>query len=83
MELQAVIEALSLLKSPCKVDVYTDSEYVRRGMTEWLAMGGYGAFVWGSYLVTAAAIVAELWGVMSRKRKALARAAAEAQGSAT
>jgi len=36
MELQAVIEALRLLKAPCRVDVYTDSEYVRRGMTEWV-----------------------------------------------
>jgi ribonuclease HI len=36
MELQAVIAALQLLKSPCRVDVYTDSEYVRRGMTEWV-----------------------------------------------
>lgn len=36
MELQAVIEALNLLKAPCKVDVYTDSEYVRRGMAEWV-----------------------------------------------
>jgi ribonuclease HI len=36
MELQAVIEAVRLLKAPCRVDVYTDSEYVRRGMTEWV-----------------------------------------------
>lgn len=36
MELQAVIEALNALHAPCKVDIYTDSEYVRRGMTEWL-----------------------------------------------
>ncbi len=36
MELQAAVEALTLLKAPCKVDLYTDSEYVRRGMTEWV-----------------------------------------------
>ncbi len=36
MELQAVIEGLTLLKTPCRVDIYTDSEYVRRGMTEWI-----------------------------------------------
>ncbi|HCM83917.1 MAG TPA: ribonuclease HI [Alphaproteobacteria bacterium] len=36
MELQAAVEALTLLKAPCRVDLYTDSEYVRRGMTEWV-----------------------------------------------
>ena len=36
MELRAVIEALSLLKRPCTVVVHTDSQYVQRGMTEWL-----------------------------------------------
>jgi ribonuclease HI len=36
MELMAVIEALSLLKRPCKVDLYVDSEYVRKGITEWI-----------------------------------------------
>ena len=37
MELTAVIEALQVLKRPCRVTIMTDSEYVRRGMTEWLA----------------------------------------------
>lgn len=37
MELLAAIEALSSLKRPCVVDLYTDSEYLRRGITEWLA----------------------------------------------
>lgn len=37
MELTAVIEGLTALKRPCKVELYTDSEYVRKGMTEWLA----------------------------------------------
>lgn len=36
MELQAVIEALSQLNRPCKVTLYTDSQYVKRGMTEWI-----------------------------------------------
>src|SRR5690625_7874052 len=31
MELQAVIEALNLLNRPCKVLLYTDSQYVKRG----------------------------------------------------
>ena len=37
MELTAVIQALTVLKKPCEVVVYTDSEYVRKGITEpWL-----------------------------------------------
>ena len=36
MELKAAIEALSALKKPCRVDLYTDSVYVRSGITEWL-----------------------------------------------
>lgn len=37
MELKAAIEALRSLKRRCLVDVYTDSEYLRRGVKEWLA----------------------------------------------
>ena len=36
MELTAVIRALEALKRPVEARVYTDSEYVRRGVTEWL-----------------------------------------------
>jgi len=36
MELQAVIEALRALKKPCSVDLHLDSEYVRKGITEWI-----------------------------------------------
>lgn len=36
MELTAVIEALKLLKRPCQVTVTTDSQYVVKGMTEWI-----------------------------------------------
>ena len=36
MELIAVIEALSALKRPCEVSLYLDSEYVRKGITEWI-----------------------------------------------
>jgi ribonuclease HI len=36
MELQAVIEALQALKRPVQVRLYTDSQYVRRGILEWL-----------------------------------------------
>lgn len=37
MELTAAIMALQALKRKCHVDLYTDSQYVRRGMTEWLS----------------------------------------------
>jgi ribonuclease HI len=37
MELTAVIRALEALKRPVAARVFTDSEYVRRGVTEWLA----------------------------------------------
>jgi ribonuclease HI len=36
MELTAVIRALESLKRPVQVRVYTDSEYVRKGITEWV-----------------------------------------------
>jgi ribonuclease HI len=36
MELQAVIAALQTLKRPVEVRLYTDSQYVRRGILEWL-----------------------------------------------
>ncbi len=36
MELTAAVEALRALKKPCQVDFYTDSEYLKKGITEWL-----------------------------------------------
>ncbi|WP_068484279.1 ribonuclease HI [Pseudoclavibacter helvolus] len=36
MELKAVIEGLSALKKPCNVALYLDSQYVRKGITEWI-----------------------------------------------
>ena len=36
MELTAVIQALQALKRPCRVTLWLDSEYVRKGITEWL-----------------------------------------------
>jgi ribonuclease HI len=36
MEMTAVIEGLRILKRPCRVRVVTDSNYVVRGMTEWV-----------------------------------------------
>ncbi|MCP3056236.1 ribonuclease HI [Aurantimonas marianensis] len=36
MELTAVIEALAALKRPCAVDLYSDSTYMRDGITKWI-----------------------------------------------
>ncbi|MEI7514042.1 MAG: ribonuclease HI [Betaproteobacteria bacterium] len=36
MEMMAVIEALSALKRPCQVTLHVDSQYVLKGITEWL-----------------------------------------------
>lgn len=36
MELTAVIEALNVLKRPCHIILHTDSQYVQKGITEWL-----------------------------------------------
>lgn len=36
MELMAVIQALSALKRPCEVTLFLDSQYVLKGITEWL-----------------------------------------------
>src|SRR4030067_3573998 len=37
MELTAAVQALGALTQAARVDFYTDSEYLRRGITEWLA----------------------------------------------
>jgi ribonuclease HI len=44
MELMAVIAGLEALKRPCRVTITTDSQYVMKGMTEWLA--GWKAKNW-------------------------------------
>ena len=36
MELRAAIEALNALKKPCRVELHTDSNYVRDGITKWI-----------------------------------------------
>ena len=36
MELKAVIEALTALTRPCEVIVHTDSQYVQKGISEWI-----------------------------------------------
>ena len=44
MELMAVIQALTALKRPCRVEIHLDSEYVRKGITEWIS--GWKAKGW-------------------------------------
>jgi ribonuclease HI len=44
MELMAAISALEALKRPCKVDLHTDSQYVRNGITSWI--GGWKRKGW-------------------------------------
>lgn len=44
MEMMAVIQALSALSQPCHVHLHVDSQYVLKGMTEWLA--GWKARGW-------------------------------------
>ena len=36
MELKATIEALKAIKHPSKIKLYTDSQYVKNGITEWI-----------------------------------------------
>jgi ribonuclease HI len=36
MELRAAIEALQALRQPCAVEIFTDSEYLRNGITQWI-----------------------------------------------
>ena len=36
MELMAAIQALEALKKPCKVELHTDSQYVMKGISEWI-----------------------------------------------
>jgi len=44
MELMAAIAALETLKRPCRVALYTDSQYVKNGITVWI--GGWKARGW-------------------------------------
>ena len=44
MEMTAAIRALEALTRPCRVELHTDSQYLRQGITEWLA--GWKARAW-------------------------------------
>jgi ribonuclease HI len=44
MELMAAIQALEALNRPCRVELHTDSQYVRTGIAEWIS--GWKARGW-------------------------------------
>jgi ribonuclease HI len=44
MEIRAAIEGLSALNEPCEVSIHTDSQYLRKGITEWI--NGWKARGW-------------------------------------
>lgn len=52
-------------------------------MMDYLAMGGYGFYVWGSYGVAALAFIAEVISVRARRRRALADARIDEQDGVT
>ena len=61
MELTAAIMGLSALKQPCRVELFTDSEYVVKAISSWLAKwvitdfkGKKNADLWRRYLAAAA-----------------------------
>ena len=58
MEMMAVIQGLSALKRPCAVTLYLDSQYVLKGITEWLP--GWKAKGWRT-AAKAPVKNAELW----------------------
>lgn len=44
MELRAAVEGLRALRQPCLVNVYTDSEYLQKGITVWLSQWKKGGW---------------------------------------
>jgi heme exporter protein D len=51
--------------------------------SDFWAMGGYGVYVWGSFGVTAALILIELWWVQQARAKALLQVAQELAAAQT
>jgi heme exporter protein D len=46
----------------------------------FFAMGGYGSFVWGAYVVTVVLIVAEILSLRARRRRTVKEVAQRARG---
>ena len=92
MELTAAIMGLSALKQPCRVELFTDSEYVVKAINSWLAKwvvtdfkGKKNADLWRGYLAAAAPHEIRAYWVkghaghpQNEECDAMARAAAEA-----
>jgi ribonuclease HI len=67
MEITAAVMALRALKEPCRVDLYTDSEYLKKGITEWI--GNWKRLGWrrGSPGKTKPLANADLWQELDRE----------------
>ena len=92
MELTAAIMGLSALKQPCRVELFTDSEYVVKAINSWLAKwvvtdfkGKKNADLWRRYLAAAAPheiraswVKGHVGHPQNEECDAMARAAAEA-----
>jgi ribonuclease HI len=61
MEITAAVMALRELNEPCRVDLYTDSEYLKKGITEWIANWKKLGWRRGSAGKTRPLANAELW----------------------
>lgn len=59
MEIQAALEALRMLKEPCEVTIFTDSTYVRDGITKWIL--GWRRSGWISKTTKKAVKNQDLW----------------------
>jgi ribonuclease HI len=61
MEITAAVMALRALKEPCRVEIFTDSEYLKKGITEWI--GNWKKLGWrrGSPGKTKPLANADLW----------------------
>jgi ribonuclease HI len=65
MELMAVIQALKVLKRPCEIILHTDSQYVLKGITEWIQ--GWKAKGWKTAARTPVKNV-DLWQALDQAR---------------
>ena len=61
MELQAAIGALQALKRPCAIQFHTDSEYLRKGITEWIEKWAAKKFRKGGKPIPNADLWQTLW----------------------
>ena len=61
MELQAAIGALQALKRPCAIEFHTDSEYLRKGITEWIEKWAANNFRKGGKPIANADLWQTLW----------------------